>query len=98
MNLIDLAPDLSDFADTAAAIANLDLVISIDSAVAHLAGAIRHNVWTLLSAAPDHRWFLNRVGSPWYPTMRLFRQRKLREWNPVFHDVVEALRTERVAT
>jgi len=67
MNLIDLAPQLSDFADTAAVLANLDLVISVDTAVAHLAGALGKPVWILLTHAPDWRWLLNREDSPGIP-------------------------------
>ncbi|MFB0524978.1 MAG: glycosyltransferase family 9 protein, partial [Phycisphaerae bacterium] len=82
--VINLAGQLQDFADTAGAIANLDLVISVDTAVLHLAGAMGKPVWALLSFAPDWRWMLQQqdspatarfaVTSPWYPTMRLFRQ------------------------
>ena len=75
--IVNLDEQLEDFADTAAAIAPLDLVISVDTAVAHLAGAMGKSVWILLGAVPDWRWFLDRVNSPWYPTARLFRQRYL---------------------
>jgi len=74
--LQDNTATLADMADTAALIANLDLVISVDTAVAHLAGAMGKPVWLLLPFAPDWRWFLARPDSPWYPTMRLFRQPK----------------------
>lgn len=89
--LIDLDPYLQDFADTAAAIEKLDLVISIDTAVAHLAGALAKPVWTLVSFAPDWRWMLNRDDSPWYPTMRLFRQPKPDDWTSVIARVVTKL-------
>jgi tetratricopeptide (TPR) repeat protein len=92
-NVRDLANDFTDFADTAAAIATLDLVISIDSAIAHLAGAMGRATWTLLSAAPDQRWLLNREDCPWYPTMRLFRQPRLRDWGSVFQRVESELRS-----
>jgi hypothetical protein len=72
--LIDLSDRITDFADTAALIEQLDLVISVDTAVAHLAGALAKPVWLLLPYAPDWRWLLDRDDSPWYPTMRLFRQ------------------------
>ena len=75
-------------------IAQLDLVISIDTAVAHLAGAMGRPVWTLLPFAPDWRWFLEREDSPWYPTMRLYRQERLGEWDPVIariHDQLQSL-------
>ena len=80
MKLIDWTTDLADMADTAGLIANLDLVISVDSAVAHLAGAMGARVWVLLPKAPDWRWLLGREDSPWYPTMRLFRQERLGDW------------------
>jgi tetratricopeptide (TPR) repeat protein len=91
MTLLDLAADLNDFADTAAVIANLDLVISVDTAVAHLAGALGKPVWTLLPASADWRWLLDREDSPWYPTMRLFRQTRLGDWAGVIERVCEAL-------
>ena len=92
MQIINLGNELDDFADTAAAAANLDLVISVDTAVAHLAGAIGKPVWTLLPFAPDWRWLLNRNDSPWYPSMRLFRQTQPNNWAGVFEQVKNALR------
>ncbi len=71
---------LTDFSQTAAAIENLDLVIAVDTAVAHLAGAMGKNVWTLLPFRPDWRWLVGRVDSPWYPGMRLFRQSRYGDW------------------
>jgi tetratricopeptide (TPR) repeat protein len=71
---------ITDFADTAGLMANLDLIVSVDTAAAHLAGALGLPVWLLLSYAPDFRWLLDRDDSPWYPTMRLFRQRRLGDW------------------
>ena len=91
MNLINLENDLNDFTDTAAVIVNLDLVISVDTAVAHLAGAIGKPVWALLHFAPDWRWLLKRNDSPWYPTLRLFRQTKIDYWDRVFEKIKEAL-------
>ena len=85
--LIYFAEDLKDFADTAALLANLDLVITADTAVAHLAGAMGKPVWTLLPFVPDWRWLLDRSDSPWYPPMRLFRQPRLMDWAPVIADV-----------
>jgi len=87
----DLSPGLSDFADTAAAVRALDLVISVDTAVAHLAGALARPIWTLLPVAPDWRWMLGRDTSPWYPTMRLFRQETRGDWNGVFARLDAAL-------
>ncbi|MBL7185329.1 MAG: tetratricopeptide repeat protein [Phycisphaerae bacterium] len=88
----NLSEDLHDFADTAAAVENLDLVISVDTAPAHLAGAMGKPTWTLLPFAPDWRWMLDREDSPWYPTMRLFRQKEWGDWNCVFERVTEELR------
>jgi tetratricopeptide (TPR) repeat protein len=80
MELIDLTEDLEDFADTAAMIANLDLVIAVDTAVAHLAGAMGKPAWVLLASEQDWRWLLKREDTPWYPTLRLFRQRMPGDW------------------
>jgi len=79
--LIDLSRDLTDFADTAALVAELDLVISVDTAVAHLAGALGRPVWTLLPFAPDWRWGPKGEETRWYPTMRLFRQPAQGNWS-----------------
>ncbi|MFQ5962992.1 MAG: tetratricopeptide repeat protein [Candidatus Scalinduaceae bacterium] len=94
MKIIDLENDLSDFADTAAAISNLDLVIAVDTAVVHLAGAIGKQVWVLLPFAPDWRWLLNRDDSPWYPDVRLFRQTRPKDWGGVFEQIRKALLQE----
>ena len=91
-NLYDVRNKISDFADTAGIIANLDLVITVDTAVAHLAGALGKPVWVLLAFAADWRWLLDRDDSPWYPTMRLFRQKKPGDWESVIANVAEALR------
>jgi len=92
MRLTDLSGELADFAETAAALASLDLVISVDTAVAHLAGAMGRPVWTLLKFAPDWRWLLGREDSPWYPTMRLFRQERADEWRAPVARLQSALR------
>ena len=89
--IIDLGDRLHNFADTAAAIAQLDLVISVDTAVAHLAGAMGKPVWILLSFAPDWRWLMDRTDSPWYPTARLFRQSRRQDWAGVCASVATAL-------
>ncbi|MFC1760922.1 tetratricopeptide repeat protein [Planctomycetota bacterium] len=91
----NLGSDLQDFTDTAAAIACMDLVISIDTSVAHLAGALGANTWTLLKYDADWRWMLEREDSPWYPTMRLFRQNTRRDWKGVIQRVVAALQAQR---
>ena len=90
-NVTDLAPDLADLADTAAAIAQLDLVLSVDTSIAHLAGALGAAVWTLLPRPADFRWMLDREDSPWYPTMRLFRQSRAAAWDDVFERVASQL-------
>jgi len=89
--VIDLSADLEDFADTAAALENVDLVISVDTAVAHLAGAMGRPIWLLLPFAPDWRWLLGRDDSPWYPTMRLFRQPRPGDWDSAVRKMVEEL-------
>ena len=83
-NFTNLGAQVEDLADTAGIIENLDLVISVDTAVAHLAGAMAKPVWVLVPANPDWRWLLDREDSPWYPTMRLFRSPVRRSWDPVF--------------
>ncbi len=87
-----LWPYLTDFAITAAAMEKLDLIISVDTASAHLAGALNKPVWTLLPQGNDWRWLHGRDDSPWYPSMRLFRQRHPRNWGPTVADMTEALR------
>jgi len=80
-----------DFSDTAAAIKHLDLIISIDTSVAHLAGAMGKPVWVLLLRSPDWRWLMDREDSPWYPTMRLFRQSRPGHWDTVIVEMAQAL-------
>jgi ADP-heptose:LPS heptosyltransferase len=80
-HVLDLSAELTDFGETAAVVANLDLVISVDTAVAHLAGALGCDVWVLLPRSADWRWLRDRDDSPWYPTMRLFRQTTAGEWD-----------------
>jgi tetratricopeptide (TPR) repeat protein len=90
--LVNLMETVHDFTDTAALVEHLDLVISADTAVAHLAGALGRPVWTLLPASPDWRWLLHRADTPWYPTMRLFRQPRLGAWPPVATAIAAELR------
>ncbi len=89
--ITDLRPAITDMADTAALIAHLDLVIAVDTSVVHLAGALGKPVWLMLPAAPDWRWMLHRDDSPWYPSMRLFRQPTLNDWPHVVAQICRQL-------
>ncbi len=89
--LIDLAPLLTDFCETAAALCCLDLVITIDTSVAHLAGALGIPTWLMLPFAPDWRWLLERQDSPWYPSMQIFRQPAPGDWATVVQQITGAL-------
>jgi hypothetical protein len=82
----------SNLGEAAAVIKNLDLVIACDTAVAHLAGALRAPVWVALAQTPDWRWLLGRGDTPWYPTMRLFRQQMFNRWPEVFESMAAELR------
>ena len=88
----NLDREIESFSDTAAVISQLDLIISVDTSVAHLAGAMGRPVWLLLPFVPDWRWMLGRQDSPWYPTMRLFRQEEPGNWSQVFQRVTTELR------
>jgi Glycosyltransferase family 9 (heptosyltransferase) len=90
-NLLHFGDDLMNFSDTAALIGNLDLVVSVDTGVAHLAEALAKPVWVMLPLIPDWRWLLDREDSPWYPTARLFRQDGTRTWDYVVGCVHAAL-------
>jgi ADP-heptose:LPS heptosyltransferase len=85
--LIDLTAHIHDFADTGALVHHLDLVISVDTAIVHLAAAMAKPTWILLAKLPDWRWMLNRMDSPWYPSVRLFRQRQRGNWEDVVQDI-----------
>jgi tetratricopeptide (TPR) repeat protein len=87
VELADWSDQLTDFAQTAALIANLDLIITIDTAVAHLAGAMGKPTWVMLQYSPDWRWLLNRDDSPWFPTIRLFRQPRQGNWVTVIEKI-----------
>jgi ADP-heptose:LPS heptosyltransferase len=89
--ILDLAAGLESFSDTAAVIHHLDLVVSVDTAVAHLAGAMGKPLYLLLPWVPDFRWLLERTDSPWYPTARLFRQQGLADWSGALAQLGEAL-------
>lgn len=91
-DVIDLGPSLGDFADTAAVIAALDLVISVDTSIVHLAGALGALTWVLLPYAQDWRWLRDRADSPWYPSLRLFRQNEPQAWDGVLTRVAAALK------
>ncbi len=90
-NVIDLAPTITDWTDTAQAILQLDLVISVDTAVVHLAGALGKPVWMLTPFSPDFRWMLTREDSAWYPHLKLFRQEKTGDWSPVLERINASL-------
>ncbi|MBP2233262.1 tetratricopeptide (TPR) repeat protein [Azospirillum agricola] len=92
MRLVNLSPEIGDFADTAAIAANLDVILCVDTSVAHLCGALGRPTWVLLPYAPDWRWMLGRDDTPWYPTMRLFRQSRPGVWSDVLVRVEKALR------
>jgi ADP-heptose:LPS heptosyltransferase len=91
MALADVAAGLGDFADTAALVEGLDLVIAVDTAVAHLAGAMGKPVWVLSRFDACWRWLEERSDSPWYPTLRLFRQQQPGEWGAVVERVAVEL-------
>lgn len=91
MRLIDVSRELRDFSETAALISILDLVITVDTSVAHLAGALGAPTWTMLSRIPDWRWLLHGERCPWYPSMRLFRQQRAGDWQAVADQVAAAL-------
>lgn len=89
-NILDAAQHLNDFGETAALISCLDLVITVDTSVAHVSAALGKPTWILLPFMPDYRWLLQREDSPWYPTVRLFRQNESREYG----SVIERMRRE----
>ncbi len=95
MKLYDFTAELQDFADTAALIECLDLVISVDTSVAHLTGALGKPLWLLTCFGACFRWLQNREDSPWYPPLRQFRQPALGDWETVLTRVREALLTAR---
>jgi hypothetical protein len=91
--IADVAADLRDWADTAALIAALDLVVTVDTAIPHLAGAMGRPVWLMNRFDPCWRWLETRADSPWYPTLRLFRQPAMGDWDSVVAEVRAALQT-----
>jgi Flp pilus assembly protein TadD len=91
MKIVDFTDALKDWADTAALVEAMDLIVTVDTAIAHVAGALGRPVWILIPYDPDWRWLLARSDSPWYPTMRVFRQQERRKWGPVFAAVAAAI-------
>jgi hypothetical protein len=89
--LINLGPELQDFGDTMAVLECLELVVAVDTSVVHLAGAMGKAAWVMLPYAPDWRWLLDRTDSPWYPTLRLFRQGPDRSWDAVIGGIAKAI-------
>ncbi|MBF0418988.1 MAG: tetratricopeptide repeat protein [Magnetococcales bacterium] len=89
--MVDVTDELTDFSVTAALMDTLDLVITVDTSIAHLAGALAKPVWVLLPAVAEWRWLLDRLDSPWYPSMRLYRQSTLDDWNGLMDGVLEEL-------
>ena len=100
--VLDLSGRLDEtagpFMDTAAVIRSLDLVVTADTAIAHLAGALGAPVWLALQFSPDWRWLRDRDDSPWYPTMRIFRQNAFGQWSGVFERIAEAIQARRSET
>jgi ADP-heptose:LPS heptosyltransferase len=92
--IVDLSPDLIDFAATASLLNQLDLIITVDTAIAHLAGAMGIKCWVMLPFAPDWRWLLDRNDSPWYPSLFLFRQPVPEDWGSVIELIKQKLNEE----
>ena len=88
--LINIGAEINDYDDTMAILDNLDLLVTVDTSVAHLAGAMGRPAWIMLPRAPDWRWLLDRSDTPWYPSARLFRQETARRWD----DVAQAIAAE----
>lgn len=93
-NFINLSEKIDSFDDTAGIIHNLDLIISVDTSVAHLAGAMGKKVWNLLSAFHDWRWLIERNDSPWYPEMKIFRQKERFTWDDIFNQIVSKIKID----
>jgi tetratricopeptide (TPR) repeat protein len=95
--LVNLGAEIRDYDDTMAILANIECLVTVDTSVAHLAGAMGRTVWVMLPFVPDWRWLLSRDDTPWYPTMRLFRQSSARRWSDVLEAVALALIPDRAA-
>jgi ADP-heptose:LPS heptosyltransferase len=92
LELTDWTKELADLADTAALMTHLDLIITVDTSVAHLAGAMGKPAWVILKRVPDWRWMLGRGDCAWYPTMRLIRQERFGDWHAPVEQVAQALK------
>jgi hypothetical protein len=92
-HIVPLGSEINDFQDTAAVMTSLDLIISSDTSIVNLAGALGRPVWVLLPYNPDWRWLLDRNDSPWYPTARLFRQKEDGDWETVIDEVCSSLKS-----
>ena len=90
--MADVRHHMADFESTGSIIAQLDLVISVDTAMAHLAGALGRPIWLMLPYCPDWRWMLGSDDSPWYPSMHIFRQKKAQDWESVIDPISQRLR------
>jgi ADP-heptose:LPS heptosyltransferase len=90
-HILSFSDDLNDFSDTATLVACLDLIISVDTSVAHLAGSLGKETWVLLPFTPDWRWMLDRQDSPWYPSIKLYRQQTVGDWTTVFKEIQKDL-------
>jgi len=95
--MIDFTDRIRDFSDTASMISRMDLVLTIDTSVAHLAGALGKPAWVMLPHTPDWRWLLERDDSPWYPSMRLFRHRGPNGWFDVIRHILHDLKNRQTA-
>src|SRR5262249_47295601 len=93
-NFTDLGPVIEDWVDTGAIMKELDLILTSCTSPAHLAGALARPVWVVLPFMPDYRWLMKRGDTPWYPTMRLFRQTEPNNWGPVMSELVAALQQQ----
>jgi hypothetical protein len=93
--LVNLGPEIADFGDSMAVLEALDQVISVDTSIVHLAGAMGKPAWVMLPYAPDWRWLLDRTDTPWYPSLRFYRQGPDRSWTPVIAAIADALRAQR---
>jgi Glycosyltransferase family 9 (heptosyltransferase) len=94
--MINIGAEIADYDDTMAILDNIDLLVTVDTSVAHLAGAMGRPVWIMLPRAPDWRWLLDRDDTPWYPSTRLFRQKTVRRWDDVVQSIAMELGAPRI--